>query len=1391
MKKCKLYPTVRTEKEKGISQDKKSTKVVSGAAIGLGVMAVMLFPGTKSVNASELQPCDSTNTQESVLTASIGQDESVTANIQEDSLSFNEAIEVPTDNTSYDDSVDTPTYDTSNDDSAEASVDSTVSDDLVNAPVDNTISDDFANAPTDNTVDDDSVTTPTDNTADNDSVTIPTDNSGDNDLTTAPTDSTINDDSSNTPSDNIENDGLDDAPTDNTVSNDTSNVPTDSVNDNDLIKPPVENADDHEVTDLQNKDKDNNLSTSPDTIQAPDENVKNLNSFNKTEAEKNEALKQNLLDTAKQFVAEQQSGLTEAQILALYDQYIGGDTSLNDLFVDYTDSFNPDGTLTLDSQNKALNVINFIRALAGLAPVEIKDELNDYAQSGSDYLAENNVNFGTTNPHNAADKSGNEDAIKGLHGSNLFWSSDPNTNMAEAIISFMADNNSEDNYMSVGHRRWLLDPTLKYIGLSSSQGTLGRYISVYIKGSGNQDTGENITWPNSGKFPVELTGGENSPFNVTFGDEYYWNSPDDITITVTRSDGTQITLSFAASDAMIPDNDAWFTLDISSIGNRNRVLIMHLPDSFLNGMKGYTFTFNINGLKDSWGKDNPLSYSVEFFSLKDTMIDKEAAQSVIDKIDGLPDTGSITLENEALINATLDAFNKLTDKQKEHLSPEEVQKLNDAANKLQDLKTALEADKKAAQEVVDVIGSLPDDIRLEDESKIQEAIAAYEKLNATQKTMVSNLSKLENAKNQLNALKEEALANQRAAQAVIDKINAIPNEIILDNKSVIVSIRESYDNLTSDQKSLIDASILNKLTDAEGEIARLEKVEMDTQAAEAVRSLIMELPIASNLELDDETAVNAAREAYDRLTADQKNLLDPTIIQTLSNAEKQIITLKLQAMEDAEAAKVVTDSVNALPKDLSLSDELAVTTVRNMYEALTESQKALLDNSILEKIDYAESVISKLKEELALNQQIAKEMIDRINTIPNNLTLDDEVLVQSVLDAYNALSNAQKSLIDELTISKLNTAIEKISSLKEEAANKEAAQEITNIIDSLPELNDLSVMDEDDVKAARAAFESLTEDQKSYVSNTTLNKLKEAEKQMSALIAQAEHEANQSIANSVADKINALPGIIDLNSKADIEAARNAYNSLSEAQKALVAPEVLTKLNQAEEEVIRLEKIENDKASAKKVNDMITALPDNLTISDSTNVEEAIRSYNALTENQKQLISVEIKEKLFKAQEDMKKVIADYNAQQNQEAADQVVDLINKIPHNVSTGDRNTIEAALKAYDMLTEEQKALIDNQLVIKLVVAESQLRSLEKTENTEKDYSSVIILPENYQNVTYTPQAVKTAEAPTSNPDTGFNERGFFERDKISVFSALTSLLGLLGFSIAYRKKSEKRR
>ena len=652
----------------------------------------------------------------------------------------------------------------------------------------------------------------------------------------------------------------------------------------------------------------------------------------------------------------------------------------------------------------------------------------------------------------------------------------------------------------------------------------------------------------------------------------------------------------------------------------------------------------------------------------------EAAKAVTDMINALPSV--VLLNNKAEVETARQAYNDLTDDQKNLVTDETLNKLIAAETVI--------ADREAAKAVDDMVNALPETITLEDKAAVQAADAALENLTIAQAEYVvlSTYGKLADAK--------KAIANLEAAKAVTDQINALPTVIILEDKADVEAARAAYNDLTDDQKALVDEETLDKLTEAEVVIANRE-------GAKAVEDMINALPDAKDITLADKAAVNAANQARLNLPPEQADYLTFAAIDKLFKAMDKI--------EDLEAAKAVEEQIEALPEatDIAVAHKDIVEAARAAYDALTPAQQALVSKDATDKLAEVEEI---------LGYGLAAYAVDEmIRALPENITLADKEAVQAARDAYNALTPEQEIRADKKVLKKL-IAAEKV------IADLEAAKDATDKINALPE--DITVEDKETVEAARAAFDALTDDQRALVDVDALTeKLTAAEAGLKAAL-------DRAAADAVIAQIGALPAAtrVTINDKDAIDGAKAAYDALTDDQKKLVPLGDKLKLASDLIALAIAEKDAADQAAADAVEDEIRALPgvNNVTINDKDAIEKAAADYDALTDDQKKLVSLVDRTKLAA----VKGVLAGIL---DEAAANAVDEMINALPNaaDVTIDDKAAIEEASAAYDALTNGQKKLVTLANRTKLAAVKGALAAAEDRAAAEAVDAVIKALPD----------------------------------------------------------------
>lgn len=421
----------------------------------------------------------------------------------------------------------------------------------------------------------------------------------------------------------------------------------------------------------------------------------------------------------------------------------------------------------------------------------------------------------------------------------------------------------------------------------------------------------------------------------------------------------------------------------------------------------------------------------------------------------------------------------------------------------------------------------------------------------------------------LEALDETPGARDNASK-VVAKINQIgdPIELTDECEEKITAARDAYEQLSPEEKRYVDN--YQTLKDAEKELARLKKVAADQKAAEEVTEKIKALPDVKDLTLNDETQIDEARDAYSKLTDDQKTYVSDETKGKLVSAEEQMAKLL-----DAEAITKLIKEIEELPSasDITLNDREAIENAKAHYDALSEEQKGVLEETSPDSVKKLSEVIEQLH--ALIEEDDKQKEVDKVNTLLNELPDKDDVMfrdqtaVTEARDAYDALKDMYEDenlqgRISEDMLKKLTDAEERLKTLQEDI------DYVAGLIEDIPAIDDLTVEDADQVQAARDAYEALNDEQKQKLTESgLLSDLLVAENQIGWL--QKDVEA----AKKVTDQINRLPSVKDLrlSDKTAVEAARYAYDNLSDTQKQYVSEDTVKALEEREAEIKRLEEV--------------------------------------------------------------------------------------------------------------------------------------------------------------------------------------------------------------------------
>lgn len=255
----------------------------------------------------------------------------------------------------------------------------------------------------------------------------------------------------------------------------------------------------------------------------------------------------------------------------------------------------------------------------------------------------------------------------------------------------------------------------------------------------------------------------------------------------------------------------------------------------------------------------------------------------------------------------------------------------------------------------------------------------------------------------------------------------------------------------------------------------------------------------------------------------------------------------LHVVNASAGASYVNGLIDALPaaSDVSYDNYQqygdAADVARKAYEDLDKAEQDKVDTAELKKV---EAAIAQFK---AIDD--AKTKIDALPEA-GKVTLAERDAVKAAQDAYDALSAEQKEYLTFAQAAKVTALAKRIAEL--EAAPIKSVEALIDAIGTVT-LDSKSAIDE-----ARAAYDKLTAEQQAKVSNYAA--LTAAETTYAKLV---QDKNDQDAADAVIAKIDAI-GTVTLKSKKAIDAARKAYDGLTDAQKALVPASVVKTLTDAE-----------------------------------------------------------------------------------------------------------------------------------------------------------------------------------------------------------------------------------
>lgn len=273
------------------------------------------------------------------------------------------------------------------------------------------------------------------------------------------------------------------------------------------------------------------------------------------------------------------------------------------------------GALRDDYVQDGVHAINFYRFISGLPyDVTASAELNAQAQHGAVLLAASGQ-F-THFPKRPSDMPMEfyDQGYAATSSSNIYSSSGYDDHIVARSIDAYMEDSDVGNLDRVGHRRWILNPPLRRIGIGQAEGSDGTAYSalkVFDSSRAAPPRYHYVAYPAEGLFPIEVFKGTYA-WSVSINpQEYAEPILKNVKVALKRvADNKTWTLTSANNQATV--SGAYMNVENNGYGSGPAIIFRP------NGIKAYKagdkFEVAIAGLKSASGASATIRYSVEFMS---------------------------------------------------------------------------------------------------------------------------------------------------------------------------------------------------------------------------------------------------------------------------------------------------------------------------------------------------------------------------------------------------------------------------------------------------------------------------------------------------------------------------------------------------------------------------------------------------------------------------------------------------------------------------------------------------------------------------------------------------------------------------------------------------------
>lgn len=280
------------------------------------------------------------------------------------------------------------------------------------------------------------------------------------------------------------------------------------------------------------------------------------------------------------------------------------------------------GEISEEDLQAALDSVNFVRFMAGLPDdVRLDSKYSVLCQSSSFINYTNgSLSHKPIKPEGVPDNI-YSDGYLGSSSSNISYNYG---SIAASVINGYIGDTDQNNLGALGHRRWVLNPPMKYTGF----GITDKYTAMYALDNSRTEsfTGDYVIWPPE-NMPNELVDRSNEygyAYTVSLGDEY--DTPDINKVKVQiKSSKLNKTWNLNSTSSNMKSN--YLTVNTTNYGMQNCII-------FNVGLfpENDTVTVSVNGITKN-GVESPINYTVNYFDILDESYDVVGTEDITYEIE--------------------------------------------------------------------------------------------------------------------------------------------------------------------------------------------------------------------------------------------------------------------------------------------------------------------------------------------------------------------------------------------------------------------------------------------------------------------------------------------------------------------------------------------------------------------------------------------------------------------------------------------------------------------------------------------------------------------------------------------------------------------------------------